>query len=52
MNVINTAGPCPESQEGIDMPIATNYFIKWPEVYTIPNQAVLMVAQILATSFF
>jgi hypothetical protein len=32
--------------------IAMDYFIKWPEAYTIPNQEVLTVAEALVTIFF
>jgi hypothetical protein len=29
-----------------------DYFIKWPEVYAIPNQEALTVAEALVTNFF
>jgi hypothetical protein len=32
--------------------IAMDYFTKWAEAYTIPNQEALVVAEALVTIFF
>jgi hypothetical protein len=51
--VNDVAGPFPRSDQGNRyLLIATDYFIKWPEAYTIPNQEASTVAEALVTNFF
>jgi hypothetical protein len=50
---IYVVGPFPQSNRGNRyLVIAMDYFTKWPEVYTIPNQEALMVAKVLVTKVF
>jgi hypothetical protein len=47
------AGPILESERGNPyLLIAMDYFTKWPEVYTIPNQEASEVVDVLMTNFF
>jgi hypothetical protein len=49
----DVAGPFPQSNQGNRyLLIATNYFIKWPNAYAIPNQVASTVAEELVTNFF
>ena len=50
---IDIAGPFPESDKGNRyLLIAMDFFTKWPETYTIPNQEASTVAETLVTNFF
>jgi transposase InsO family protein len=50
---IDIAGPFPQSDRGNRyLLIAIDYFTKWPEVYPIPNQEALTVADALVTNIF
>jgi hypothetical protein len=50
---IDVAGPFPRSDQGNHYLLITmDYFTKWPEVYAIPNQEALRVAEVLVANFF
>jgi hypothetical protein len=50
---IDVAGLFPRSNQGNRyLLIAMDYFMKWPETYTIPNQEASRVAEALVTNFF
>jgi hypothetical protein len=50
---IDVAGPFTRSEQGnLYLLIAMDYFTKWPEVYPIPNQEALTIAETLVTNFF
>jgi hypothetical protein len=50
---INVAGPFPWSNQGNQyLLIAMDYFTKWLEAYTIPNQEASTVTEVLVTNFF
>jgi hypothetical protein len=50
---IDVPGPFPPSDQGSRYHlIVMDYFMKWPEVYAIPNQEASKVAETLITNFF
>nr|WP_253310135.1 reverse transcriptase domain-containing protein [Rickettsia endosymbiont of Ceutorhynchus assimilis] len=50
---IDVAGPFPESERGNKyILVIMNYFSKWPEVFAIPNQESITVAQVLVDEVF
>jgi hypothetical protein len=50
---IDIVGHSQESERGnLYLLIVMDYFMKWPEVYAIPNQETSTVADALVTNFF
>ena len=50
---IDILGPLPLSESGNKyLLVAMDYFTKWPEVYPLPNQTAVTVAEVLVRNFF
>ena len=56
---IDILGPLALSESGnkyllvaIKRPVAMDYFTKWPEVYPLPTQTAVTVAEVLVRNFF
>ena len=49
---VDVLGPLPETTRGNKyLLIAMDYFTKWPEIYPIPNQEAMTVAEVLVKVF-
>ena len=49
---VDVLGPLPETRRGNKyLLIAMDYFTKWPEIYPIPNQEAMTVAEVLMKEF-
>ena len=49
---LDILGPLPVSEEGNKyLLVVSDYFTKWPEAYSLPNQEAITVAEVLVKEF-